>query len=478
MRKATLLLSVLAVFFLLTDATDASIAIYPAPAGARLSADYIVKVDGQAVSVYRGTGRTRYGGNYSFAYFDFSGAVRIEIKTSKALGNLVIRPESKGIVHTVSGNKITFSLSEPCSISIEPNGRNGPLLLFANPLEVNSPNPGDPGVIYFATGMHNVGEINVAGDQWVYIAGGAVVNGWIRANGSPETGKGNLTPISNVKVTGRGILDSVNYTFDTKYPVLQAYKTTNLTVEGVILKDSRTWSLKLEICNQVTIDNVKIIGTRFEMEDGISFNNSKNVTVQNSFIRTDDDCLTTYGLPWNKNQPIDTITVTKTVLWTDRAYILRMGLICQNSYLKNFTMKDIDVIHLASPGLAMIAPNNGITYENLHFENIRINFSEGYTRLIWMEPGEEMWHAYSLPPPGKIKNVYWKNVTVGGTAKSRLGNIVIYGPAADQNVDGVTFENVMRGGVLATRNSLGVSVSGYANNINFVSSDTVPRSNP
>ena len=62
----------------LLSAVDAaaSTVLYPAPAGASLSADYTVKVNGQTISVYRGL---RQGLNYSFAYFDFSGTVNVEV---------------------------------------------------------------------------------------------------------------------------------------------------------------------------------------------------------------------------------------------------------------------------------------------------------------------------------------------------------------------------------------------------------------
>ena len=62
-------------------------------------------------------------------------------------------------------------------LSIEPDGINGPLLLFANNPEINPPKEGDPGVIYFGPGIHKPNRIILKTGQTLYLAGGAVVKG-------------------------------------------------------------------------------------------------------------------------------------------------------------------------------------------------------------------------------------------------------------------------------------------------------------
>ena len=201
------------------------------------------------------------------------------------------------------------------------------------------------------------------------------------------------------------------------------------------------------------------------MRDGFSFNNSSHITVQDSFVRGDDDVVTAYGLPWNGNSPMDTITMTRTVLWTDRANVWRLGLICSAEYMRNFTFTDIDVIHMDTRGqewCIQLTPCQNMPMENFRFENIRIN-NERNNNMIKLKPEVGSWHPYSLPPEGRIQGVYFKNITFS----SSLGNINIYGPSADHNVKDVTFENVVRFGQLTTANSPNVSVSGYTSNINF-----------
>jgi hypothetical protein len=188
--------------------------------------------------------------------------------------------------------------------------------------------------------------------------------------------------------------------------------------------------------------------------------------VQDSFVRSDDDCISSYGMPWLDGRGIDTIYVTRTVLWTDRANVWRLGLISETEYVRNLTFIDIDVLHMDIRGqewCIQLVPAHGRVMENVRFENIRVN-NEANNNLIKLKPEVGTWHPYSMPPPGKIQDVYFKNITFNG---SQLGKIVTNGPASDQYVNNVTFENVMKGAEQVTANSPNVSVSGYTSNINF-----------
>jgi len=104
---------------------------------------------GQKVDVY--TARTLdppfagkqhdYGGPYSFANFDLEGAVEVRITSKRALRDTVIRPASPDAkLKLEDDHTLVLSLSGPRKLSIEPDGKKGPLLLFANPLEGTSGN--------------------------------------------------------------------------------------------------------------------------------------------------------------------------------------------------------------------------------------------------------------------------------------------------------------------------------------------------
>ena len=164
--------------------TRAEVIAYPAPAGEALSQNYEIHADGKKVDVY--TARTLdppfagkewdFGGSYAFANFDTSGSVRVRITSKKSLRNTVVRPQSPGVrLKVEDDHTVELALDGPHKVSIEPDGKRGPLLLFANPIEQSIPKAGDRGVLFFGPGVHRPGRIDVASGQTVYLAGGAVV---------------------------------------------------------------------------------------------------------------------------------------------------------------------------------------------------------------------------------------------------------------------------------------------------------------
>jgi hypothetical protein len=161
----------------------AKIVTYPAPVGETSSNNYQVQIEGQTIDTYMArvldppfAENYDHGGPYSFANFDMSGPVTIRIKSKRSLQNVVIRPQSYDIKPTLENDHtISFTLERPLKFSVEPDGKKGPLLLFANPPETNVPEPSDKAVIYFGPGLHKPEKIVLESNQTLYIAGGAVV---------------------------------------------------------------------------------------------------------------------------------------------------------------------------------------------------------------------------------------------------------------------------------------------------------------
>ena len=155
-----------------------------------MSEDYRVWAGGRKVDVY--TARVLappfagkqwdFGGNYAFANFDLAGEVDVRITSTRSLRNVVLRPAGVK-TRLEDDHTLLVSLPGPRKISIEPDGKKGPLLLFANPLEKDPPKPDAPGVIYFGPGVHKPGKIELGSNQTLYLAGGAVVKGGVIARG-------------------------------------------------------------------------------------------------------------------------------------------------------------------------------------------------------------------------------------------------------------------------------------------------------
>ena len=112
-----------------------------------------------------------FGGIYSFLSIDADEPVTLKItekRGSRSLEHLTIRPASLNLSPRVTGDH-TFEVTvdHPCFFSIEPNGRERPLLVFVNPLEKDIPEKDDPDVIWFGPGIHRPegGKITLTDNQ-------------------------------------------------------------------------------------------------------------------------------------------------------------------------------------------------------------------------------------------------------------------------------------------------------------------------
>ena len=257
MRNSLLIIALL----LPLTAPAAEIVTYPAPVDERQTAPYEVWAGDQQVDVY--AARTLdppfagkewdYGGPYSFANFDMAGSVVVKIVSTRSLRNTVIRPLSKGIQPTLSDDHtLSITLDKPQKLSIEPDGKRGPLLLFANGVESNPPQPDDEGVVFFGPGVHKPEKITLDSNQTLYLAGGAVVKAEVLASGE------------NIRICGRGVLDGSDWAWRNG-PVgnlIAIRNSQNVEVSGITLRGSSHWTIVPSHSRQVTIRNVKICNSR------------------------------------------------------------------------------------------------------------------------------------------------------------------------------------------------------------------------
>ncbi|MBR6436471.1 MAG: hypothetical protein IKS45_08190, partial [Thermoguttaceae bacterium] len=130
-----------------------TIKTYPAPDGEKTVGAYSVTVNGQEVDVY--SAKSQYwDGEYYFASFDFEGAVNVEIQSSFSMAETLVLPAERfGLDVKTDAKSVKFTAEKPFRVSVEPNGRVKPLLLFGNAQEKDAPKDGDPNVIYFAPGV-------------------------------------------------------------------------------------------------------------------------------------------------------------------------------------------------------------------------------------------------------------------------------------------------------------------------------------
>jgi hypothetical protein len=433
---------------------------YPAPAGEPLSDVYEVTVNGRKVDV--STARVLdppfadrqwdYGGPYSFANFDMEGQVTVRITSPRRLRNTVVRPRAAVARMIVEDDHtLSLTLDGPHKFSVEPDGRKGPLLLFANPLEENPPQPNTPGVIYFGPGVHQANKITVTSNQTLYLAGGAVVKGGVLAQGD------------NIRIAGRGILDNSDWPWRKgPTPYVISIQGNHIEVSGITIRGASHWTIVPRNSRHVTIRGVKICGSRVTNDDGINPCNSQDVLITDCFIRTDDDCVALKGLDLAApDSNVERITVEKSVLWCDRARIFLLGHESRAAFMRQIALRDLDIIRFTMTPF-LFEPGEDMRLEDVTVENVRLH-GEGQCELIRLKPVVNQYMHKQVP--GFVRKVRFRNVTVDGAGGEYL--VQIEGADAEHNVCAVTFENVVINGVGLAERQGGLRIGEHVEGVSY-----------
>lgn len=372
---------------------------YPEPKGFQSATEYEVTVNGEKHFVYYSPIPAAY------CSFDITGPVDIVIKVRRDIKWVDIRPLSAGMDVRFKDSIIRLRIAKPQQLSIEVNGTiKNPLFLFANAVDAKKPAKDEKDVVYFEAGkIHYPGVIELKSNQTLYIEGGAVVLGVVKAKGA-----------KNIKIAGSGVIDgtynnrfsdsivrksegdtSLLRTLSGKYHrFIELVDCDNVVIEGITLHNSTTWQVVPIHCTNVQIQNIKIISDQAS-DDGIDIVRSKKVTIDNCFIRTKDDNIVVKAhLDYPKTEGVDSVIVTNCTLWNALwGNAIEIGFELNAAEIKNITFKNIDIIHVEA-GAAISIHNAGSGHvKNVRFEDIRIEdarqklFDFAIFRSVYSEDG-------------------------------------------------------------------------------------------
>ena len=323
-----------------------------------------------------------------FVSFDMTAPVilRVEVEEEVVIG-AELRPREYGIPFSVNGQSITIHLAKPQSFVLEVNGYLTALHIFANAPYAEIPHDGAPNVYWFGPGTHDVGMLTLRSNETVYIDKEATVYGLIYVKDA-----------RNVTIMGHGILDSSRIKRSTemgdKDPVkeklrgigldgdwsisqITAYNCENLTIDGVILRDSPEWTLTTRNnCRNIVIHNVKIIGQWRYNSDGLDLCNSTNVLVTNCFIRSFDDCVVVRA-PVLKNESGECAlnSIRDCVLWCDWGKALEIWSGGRDALVRDIDFENIHVIHACHSAISIDTwgGSENIIVENVRYKNVTID---------------------------------------------------------------------------------------------------------
>lgn len=467
---------------------NSKVKVYSQPGEEIPSSDFSVSVNGKSVFVYsarvsavplnqvwpgyqRPLDQTEIA---SFAYWDMSEPVTIEVVSSRPVASVDIRPLSYEIKPSVEDDRIKFQMPKPGFVTVEVNGTHHALHLFASPLEEDTPDQNDPNVRYFGPGIHKAGRIDLKSGETVYIAGGAIVHGVISANEA-----------SNISILGRGILDVSTFGREGFPGPISLYKCANVKIDGIIIRDSNVWAVTPRDCEHLSISNIKLIGLWRYNADGIDIVNCQDVSIDKCFIRSFDDSIVIKGLKGTGDKPVKDVRVNDCVIWNDWGRAIEIGAETVAPEISGLTFKNCDIIHTVH--IAMdIQHGDRALIQDVRFENIcfeiddntplpiyqsskdqkySITGKEGYCpRLIVLEIRA---NSYSNDKErGRIQNIVFKDIFVTG---KDFPESYFVGYDSEHQVKDITIENLRINGKLIINAEEGhFSVRDYVNNVKFV----------
>ncbi|MEA4936231.1 MAG: glycosyl hydrolase family 28 protein [Paludibacter sp.] len=181
----------------------------------------------------------------------------------------------------------------------------------------------------------------------------------------------------NVQILGSGVIDgsgSVVRSQGKPANLIRIRRSKNILIDGVVLRDPAAWNTHIQMSEDVTIRNVKVIND-FDVPNthGFDPDASRNVLIDNCFAYCNDDNVaikTTNNL--NLNQDLDNITIKNCVFLT-RKSALKVGTETKAANMTNIIFKNNDVV-VCDRGIVLYC-YDGANFSNIQFINNRFEYS-------------------------------------------------------------------------------------------------------
>lgn len=396
------------------------------------------------------------GRSINWSNFSFSGSITVEVKvlnTSKVpvAGTVKVFPSRHGIIPSVSGNVISFTLTNPGQFSVEigQNGYKNGLMIFADPAETDIPNqtsnqyallsnatsttinsvPTSFSGIWFKKGVHNIGVYHVPGNiKNIYFEKGSWVYGSLIMDCKP-----------NVKIFGRGVLSSGKLNYRESHCIEAINQSDNIQIEGIVVADPKYFSIRL-IGGNNTVKWTKVIGGWTYNCDGISAFAGSNVS--HCFIWANDDAIKIYR---------NNISWSDIVVWQlNNGGIIQMA--WSGSLATNVQINRLDVLHAEwnKPGFnRALLSCVGNKYEEPGKYGEQKDWA--IEDVVTETPIPVIFNVSPNPfTYNHIHNLTLKNWNVRMTMNTEYQNMII-GNDPNEYFDGFVFDNFIFNGIKLTQ---------------------------
>jgi hypothetical protein len=448
--------------------------------------------------------------HYAYGSLSGTGTATVAVTVSESFSSYKVSPKSRQLSATKSGNTITFDTGpnylilafdskELLFILLDAEETNPPKVGDANVKSladytvdntgaslvtskiqsaINAASGATQSILYVPPGKYKVGELWLKSNMTLYLACGAVLYG-SGSTGDFNTGSGGINiegmqhsliriyQAKNAQILGRGVLDANGHAIRAaglNASLMKIEQSSDITVDGVLVRDSSYWNTLIYRSDAVTMQNYKVIncrpnGTAYNNTDGVDFDESTNSKLYNAFLYTGDDSMAT------KNEEASGVVNTKNIIHEkvvcySNSVGCKVGTKSMGQSMDAITFKDVDVI---KAGRAMtIEAYDTAVVSNTTFENIRVEAADSmFINLALDQPPD--WR--DAADTGIYKDTYFTNVS------SDVKKVIsLHGKSSAANITGVHFKNLtVQGKAVTSQTDSDASwdINSYVSGITF-----------
>ena len=405
------------------NAAELGVEVYPRPVHATPGTNFLVTAGGQGIFVERFT-------DVDVAQFAFQGEIPVTVRVAGTMSKIDVSPHAAQLAVQRDGDLLTFRLPQPMSVVLTIDGRR--LLLLADGIDNEAPQPGlaevrsvldfgvDPsggtldtvrlqraidevaaahGTLFFPPGEYLTGTLALKSNLTFYLAAGARLLGSINPADYPvdagftESQGENFTPTfsikgvdmtysrlllvdgaSHVRIAGRGTIDGQGRQVRNQGKpanLLRIRNSSDVTVEGVTLRDPAAWNTHILYSDHVTIRGVKLLNDRSVLNsDGFDPDSSQDVLIERCFILAGDDAI---AIKTSGNSKLlrsaERIAMRGCTIMTKKS-AMKIGTETRAEAVSNITFADNNVIEAARA--MTLNCYDGARFEHLRFERNRL----------------------------------------------------------------------------------------------------------
>ena len=344
---------------------------------------------------------------------------------------------------------------------------------------INAASGATQNILFFPPGKYLIGEVALKSNMTLYLAAGAIlygsnipgdfntVSGGVNIEGTQHSTL-RLFQIQNTKILGRGVIDGNGKSIraqGTNLNVLKIEQSSNLLIDGIIVRDPSYWGTLIYRSDMVTIRNFKAIHCRpttttFNNTDGVDFDESTNGLLSNAFLYSGDDSMATKNEDATAGE-IDTKNVVhEHIVCYSNSVCAKIGTKNMGRTMDSVSWNDIDVVK-AGRALAVDAYDTAVI-SNTTFQNVRVEAADSTLIDLDEDRPPTFRTAANL---ATIKDVFFTNVA--SDVKSLVN---LHGSSATVNIVGVHFNNfTVQGKAITSQTDADAtwSINPFVSNITF-----------